>query len=368
MITYLSSYIQFLAAIYVTICIDSLICRRFWSPDYYNLVTRKLAVFDNSISTPKRKRLEQQIHEKEHMLDSRSRKRGAIMFTFCLLLLWYIGFEKPYTQSTFIARNIPLASLCFLTFVSLLSCKWISRRWRYTLLVCICLSLAFAILILFISDLSIESSCWLNWLGFTKRAITVLVLLPIFYQLYVNWLYSKAYIIYLDSNINDEYKRYTCSKKGFEEKDETLVDPSYDSAFRKILLKKMEGDNAMTELNNLLYEHLCVCCNPPGPIKILNNWWHNRNVDNDSPIDVELEEYERANSEDDIIRPVKSIDTLSIDPSIVEKYKKYKKIKPIPKLTDFCKSENVDEEAFRSYYNLQKSKEFREVGLRRRKK
>lgn len=367
MIANLSAYIQFLAAIYVTICIDSLICRRFWSPDYYNLVTAKLSLFANTISTPKRNKLEEQIREKEHILDSRSRKRGAIMLTYCLLLLWYIGFEKTCTGDMLIIRNIPLAALCLLTVICLLCCKWLSARWRYTLAACFALFLSFAILVLYVQNFAIPVvKLW--WLVYTKRVISILILLPIFYQLYVNWLYSKAYILYLNHNIDDEYGRYSSSKKGFEEKNEQLVDPSYDSAFRKILLNKMEGDNAMTELNNLLYEHLKECCSPPNPYQIIKNWWSCKEDDNVISPSISANDSNTDIVSDDVIEPFRKNEAVEFPSIIVEKYKKYKETKPAPKLTDFCVQEQIEEETFRSYHNLQKSMELQNVGLRGRKK
>lgn len=367
MIANLSAYIQFLAAIYVTICIDSLICRRFWSPDYYNLVTTKLSLFANTISTPKRKKLEEKIREKEHVLDSRSRKRGAIMLTYCLLLLWYIGFERTSTGDMLIIGNIPLAVLCVLTVISLLCCKWLSNRWRYTLASCFLLSLFFTILVLYAPTFTISvDKFW--WLIYTKRVISILILFPIFYQLYVNWLYSKAYILYLNHNIDEEYVRYTSSKKGFEEKNEELVDPSYDSAFRKILLNKMEGDNAMTELNNLLYEHLKKSCSPPNPYQIIINWWHCKDDNNVTSSSISDNENNAEIASDDVIKPSRKADSVDFPPIIVEKYKKYKETKPAPKLSDFCAQEKIDEDTFRSYHNLQKSMELQNVGLRGKKK
>ena len=351
MISNLSAYIQFLAAIYVTICIDNLICRRFWSPDYYNLVTTKLSVFANTISSPKRERLEEKIREKEHVLDSRSRKRGAIMLTSCLLLLWYVGFEKPFSPATIIARNIPIATLMLLTFVSLISCKWLSKRWRYTLAACFFIALVFALLVLYVSDLQ-SNYPYLSYLVYTKRFLTVLILLPIFYQLYVNWLYSKAYIIYLNKNIDEEFKRYTSSKKGLENNNQELVDSTYHPAFTNILLKKMSGDNAMTELNDLLYEHLKACCTPPGPIRILITWWKNKE---ERGISTDSEHGDIVSGSEEVISPVHNGAEPLLDSVIDEKFLKYKNIKNKPKISDFCKSEQIDEQKFREYYRYKES-------------
>lgn len=347
MIASLSAYIQFLAAIYVTICIDNLICRRFWSPDYYYLVTQKLGVFEGTLSTSKRNRLESKIREKEHILDSRSRKRGAIMLTFCLLLLWYIGFEKPLTPTTQIARNIPIASLSILTFIALLLCRWLSRRWRYTLTACLLVSIIFALLILYVSNLEIHDVRF-SWLLYTRRAITILILFPIFYQLYVNWLYSKAYIIYLNRNISEEHKRYLNSKKGLEENNEKIVDSTYDSAFKNILLKKMRGDNAMTELNDLLYEHLKVCCTPPNPFQLLYYWWKCKDTEEISSSGNESDEI--VSDDGDVIVPVSMVNKEKFDAIILEKYKEYQAIKNKPSISEFCKIENIDEKMFRSFH------------------
>ncbi len=59
MISTLSTYVQFLAAIYVTICIDNLIGRRFWTPNYYETVINELSIFKKYFSTSKQEMLEE---------------------------------------------------------------------------------------------------------------------------------------------------------------------------------------------------------------------------------------------------------------------------------------------------------------------
>lgn len=96
MIGDLSTFIQYLAALYFTICIDGAFFRRFWSPDYYRLVTEIISLYKFQQSQTLKDKLNSTIKEQANKIEDHSVKRGVFMLLFCLFFLVYISFELSY--------------------------------------------------------------------------------------------------------------------------------------------------------------------------------------------------------------------------------------------------------------------------------
>lgn len=274
MISSLFTYIQFFSAIYVTICIDNLIGRRFWSPNYYELVTGELAIFKNSISTPKQELLKQQIWQKAGQLDDFSRRRGSMMLFYCVSLMFYNSFEPDYierlpSESDLMAYYFPFAVLLLVSLILPCFYSSILKRWRYLAVAFILQTILFVVL-LYVKNLIVLPD-WLGLICYTKWAIAIILPMPILYQLYINWLYSTAYLCHLRWEVRDEYEKYKKSKTAYEKKSKEMADESYYQAFTNILLGE-NPDNVLTELNNTLYEHLKTRCSPPSAWKLFTSW------------------------------------------------------------------------------------------------
>jgi len=92
----LNTFIQYLAALYFTICIDGAFFRRFWSPDYYKLVTENIGKYRFQQSTMLKDKLNKAIREHADKIEDHSVKRGVFMLLFCVFLLIYNAFEIRY--------------------------------------------------------------------------------------------------------------------------------------------------------------------------------------------------------------------------------------------------------------------------------
>ena len=96
MISELNTFIQYLAALYFTICIDGAFFRRFWSPDYYRLVTENIGQYKFQQSQTLKDKLNKAIKEHAEKIEDHSIKRGVFMLLYCLFYLIFIVFEIKY--------------------------------------------------------------------------------------------------------------------------------------------------------------------------------------------------------------------------------------------------------------------------------
>lgn len=350
MISALSTYIQFLSAIYVTICLDNMIGRRFWSPNYYELVTGELSIFKRSISTPKQTQLEKKIKEKAEQLDDRSRKRGSLMLFYCVLLMFYNSFEPDYYTSLPVGADLlpyylPFGILLVTSLILPFFYGSLFKRWRWLLLTIFVQAVVFVACLIFRSSLQLPD--WLCFLAYTKWAVAVLLPVPIAYQLYINWLYSTAYLCHLKWEVRDEYERYQTSKTAYEQKDKAKADESYYQAFTNILLDA-NPDNMLTELNKTLYEHLEARCTPPSSLELFKSW-------NDKK-DKELPEIQQPSVPEEENLPVDRELERTFDRSKYQQFfEEYEKINTKPKLSKFCSDNGLNYDDFHEYYRNKKS-------------
>ena len=344
MISDLSVLIQFLAAIYVTISLDNLIGRRFWSPDYYNLVDQQLQQAGKEFSTRKLKQLKDKIREREKSLDGKSRKRGVFMLFWCTTFLIYIGFEKQlHTNANSTSLFAPFVML-FVSSIILLSSHFSLNTWKKTIQMCL-LTVASGFIYFIVGDKMLSPEGVRKLCPYTKILLVVIALLPIIYQLYVNWLYSKAFIIYLHEGVTKELEFYKKTKKGIESGKAELIQGKYDHIIKELYVSNIKGDKAITSINNQFYVLLEKACMPPTPMKLLWFWWKNRKAEisekeNDT---IEIEE-ELPVSESSIIE--------NSNQGFELLYAEYESIKTKNNKTlrKFCKKKKINYDGFSEYY------------------
>ena len=98
MISQFSSFIEFLAAIYVSMSLDNDFCKRFWTPDFFKEIDNVFGDFqiENKLVYDK---IKGSIKDKSENIQNSSLKRGGFMLGFCVFLLIYIGFEDETKNS-----------------------------------------------------------------------------------------------------------------------------------------------------------------------------------------------------------------------------------------------------------------------------
>lgn len=344
MISDLNTIIQFLAAIYLTITIDSIMFRRFWTPDLYKIIEDKLNEYSFALSSPLKKDLLDSIKSNAHIVDSNARKRGGYMLVICVMALIFASFESDKTDANiYFVYSITLiaAALFFIGGVF----KW--KKWRRVIysLLCVITLYVVGIIIFTYSQLSVNCAVYCSEhqiliTVFPKVATLFFLIIPIIGRLYLNWLYSTVYIHSLSNALYNEKQKFDRTKEGIDTGDKDKCDDSYKQAFIDVFFDK-EGkqDQINTKLANTLKEHLVNIC-------VFKKWYEMvsysfskkyRNRDVNSPVDTP--------TQTSYTLPAAKIDE-SRFPALL---KEYNEKKTAIKIVDFCKEKRIDPEAFKKY-------------------
>lgn len=73
MISNFSSFIEFFAAVYVTMCIDNVYCKQFWTPVYYKEMNSLLSSYDFTASNLSIDKIKDEIESTNKRVQSYSR-------------------------------------------------------------------------------------------------------------------------------------------------------------------------------------------------------------------------------------------------------------------------------------------------------
>lgn len=199
MIGELSSFIELFAAVYLTISLDDLLLKRFWTPDYKN----KMEESFKQIKMPElaKKQSLKNTEGISALEETRSRKRGIILFCFSVSLLILIGLESGLSikGKNYESVGIVLAAflyLCVFTFDGFC----LKTGWRVLIFG---LSVpVLAILCLVLLGRKVEMSAYLDsssdvWFTYAKIIIILTLVTPVLWQLFRNWIYTRYYLLYV---------------------------------------------------------------------------------------------------------------------------------------------------------------------------
>lgn len=344
MISDLNTIIQFLAAIYLTITIDSIMFRRFWTPNLYSIIEDKLNEYSFALSSPLKKELLDSIKSNAHIVDSNARKRGGYMLAICVMALIFASFETEQTDANiYFVYSITLiaAALFFIGGVF----KW--KKWRRVIYSLLCVIALYGVSIITFNRTSLSANCYIYCSQhqflvtlFPKVATIILLIIPIIGRLYLNWLYSTVYIHSLSNALNEEKLKYDRTKEGIDTGDKDKCDDSYKQAFIDVFFDKTgKQDQINTKLANTLKEHLVNIC-------VFKKWYEMvcysfskkyRNRDVNSAIN--------APTQTSYTLPATKVDESNF-PALL---KDYNERKLAIKIVDFCKEKGIDPEAFKKY-------------------
>lgn len=184
MISDLSSFIEFMAAVYVSMILDTQITRNFWTPNIQRAITDVVI----SLKDPQKQELFSEIISRtQEGIKLSSQKKGTYMVISCVFLLIYCGFETSMSDELLIWLIPNIGILLF--------GKWFLRKWKYIVFIHIFLAslfmfAAFNIFPAYLSDFVIPSI-------YLSGVIVIFLLCPILWHLFYNWIYSSVYVGYL---------------------------------------------------------------------------------------------------------------------------------------------------------------------------
>lgn len=273
MISSLSSFIQFFAALYVTMSIDSLFCKSFWTPNYYSQLNSCL----NKVNIPRISinDLTQSAKEGCQEEDRRSRKRGVYMLFISIFLLIYIGFENYHPNaisSTDIEKfsySFPLVSVLVFGFIVYIFDGILLNKWSKVILFATLTIVLFTIAQLFVSPLLLNKVVW--WKSDIVLWITVIVLLfPIIWQLLRNYLLTQVHSRYVELEASKCYLEYDKARTYDGSESATAgLQGCYKDAFAKASVSHDADITVEGEIINILIDQIKPLTKIPSAIQLI---------------------------------------------------------------------------------------------------
>jgi len=265
MIGDLNSFVQFMAAIYLTLTIDSLLFKRYWSPAYYEMVTKQLEQYKFKSTQHLEQKLQDSIKDMEDVITTTARKRGAVMLIACLTTLIFAAFEltcpeitaKPDVVAAHTNQYVCFDLYLYLTMIAFVLFMWWMVNFLVVLVVVTLLPLVF---LLNLSPALLSHIQCLHFISDSRILLIIVLLLPIVYQITVNWLYSDVFRKYLIRSLNSVYKDYRSAKDAFAKENASLLPDSYKDIAVEFGVKHINADEQVTLLYQHLYKQLGEAC------------------------------------------------------------------------------------------------------------
>lgn len=260
MISNFSSFVEFFAAIYVTMAVNNDFCSNFWTPRYYKEMEQLLKTYKFSGSSSIHNKLMEEIKSKYEVVQSHAHFRGFILLTLCIGYLIFMGYENE-ENSLIVAHYVPLLYSTVLVGLTILFSGLFLTNWKWTILSVFLYGVVYIVLKIgnweMVASLSVSKFLY----TYKTQLMVGIILLPIIYQIYVYWLHSSIYKGYLKHHVALEYERYQKSMAGIKAKDRSKVDNIYMAAWTEAAFAS-GSDPTLTSFYKVLNQQLLIIASP----------------------------------------------------------------------------------------------------------
>lgn len=275
MISDFSSFVEFFAAIYVTMAVNNDFCSNFWTPKYYEEMTSLLQVYNFNGSSSIHDKLLGQIKAKYNIVQNKAHHRGFILLVLCVFYLIFMGFENE-ENAHIVAHYVPIIYSTLLVGIVLTISNLIFKNWRAVILfVLLCVSF-YLVLKIWDCDAISNHSLSLFLFGYKCHIMIGIILIPIAYQIYVYWLYSSIYKGYLKKRVSVEYDRFHVSMEGIKNKEKNKVDKIYLDIWTDTKFNSGE-DSTLTPFYEELNKQLLIVASPTH-WQLVKSWFKHHGV------------------------------------------------------------------------------------------
>lgn len=260
MISDFSSFVEFFAAIYVTMAVNNDFCSNFWTPKYYEEMKSLLNVYKFNGSSSIHDKLLAQIKEKYNIVQNNAHHRGFILLVLCVFYLIFMGFENE-KNSLDVAHYVPIMYCTLFVGIILTISNFVFKNWRYVILFVILCVATYITLKVLNSDAISQHPISLFLYEYKRHIMIGIIIFPIVYQIYVYWLYSSIYKGYLKEKVAVEYERFHTSMNGIENKEKSKVDKIYLDIWTDTKFNSGE-DTTLTPFYEELNKQLLLVASP----------------------------------------------------------------------------------------------------------
>lgn len=274
MIYYYSTLIQFVAAIYVTLSFDNWLFKSLWSMSYAKLINERVETLFKVSSSAIEKHLVDSVSNNAALIEKRSRLRGFFCLLYCSATLWYVGYEQnclslETTQDEIDTFHLSFAAFTLLSAVGFLAvCIW-STRLLHAFEVCVLLMVGFVLLNCLDLSVCLNSDVVSHFVRNLNLYCSILIVLPLLYQIILTWLYSDNYYYILGANIRSKYEDY---QKALNADGIDSAPAIYKDVFGQSFFDSKKGNATDTSITNITIrfkEQLLVATKVPSQIDLL---------------------------------------------------------------------------------------------------
>lgn len=209
-----SSFLEFIGAVYFTMCLDEILTRKVWSPLDIKQQSRALDFLGMDQDEDFKNAVLDANKQKGEVLQRELSKKSVIGLFVIALLLAFCGYEQemynPSDTAPMKLLQLELAYTCTIYIISLFLLQYkLFEKVKYVTLYIIGLFCTFLVIrwkTLVYNNSEIEK-CVVENIGLF---VCVIVTIPILWQIFITWIYKSVFYGYVKSRIReaqDEYKR-----------------------------------------------------------------------------------------------------------------------------------------------------------------
>ena len=271
-----NTYLEILAVIYTSMCMDDIL-KNVWSPDYYNDLQSALNEYKIEGHEALISRIVNTNKEKAKSIKRYMQKRAALFLLVIILLILLSGYESFFhadsNMSTYVdVIHCAMIFLVITTFVSLFGNKYLYSSNQSTAVSIFFILLATIFLVYFnMQNWGMEFSGIL-FVSF----ILVLLTIPIIWQLFVCWMFSSAYKGYITNKLSLEKEKYDSVIKGITEHNPNIIPQSYKTILTEMSIRLENKDEAIKTAIDTYVEEMekkvTKASDPRSVFKIFFSW------------------------------------------------------------------------------------------------
>lgn len=262
----IDTFVQLFAAFYVTLSVENQIFRQFWTPAYYKTIVDLIPKYGFRYSTRLQRQFTKRIQELSRDLETESRKKGTCMLLVCIVLLGCSIF-LPDDTTIPVFHSLSLTAYVMLALTGIVFSHHWFKRWRYvaihglfSLLAAIAIGYIYRRVYPIDDPLEPYKGLLVN---ITRACIILVLIFPIIWQLFINWLYSEVYQRNLIRLLNSEADLYRKFWGAYMRNDQNEIPREYGGIIIAAFMDGRSGDLQVTDATNTLYERLLSACTRP---------------------------------------------------------------------------------------------------------
>ena len=219
-------------------------------------------------------KVEKNIDKNANVIGGHMKRKAAFFFVFCMSLLLLAGLEVK-------SEVMPQYGYMIVTILSVIGAVlFLLGRWMFYRYRMVVLSIAiYAVVFIMLYFTSITASLYeLSWLKdiddkMATCSFLLVVSVPILWQLFLIWVYSKLYRGFMQEKISKEAYIYGKAYIAYKIKDMAALPQEYEVVARDFVAPpSSEEDISLNSLNTILVGRLDELCEPPVPIKVFWSW------------------------------------------------------------------------------------------------